>query len=163
MVISCRPTGGFARRRQLLGSGSCSPAVTINNRNKAYSSANYLKLAFTSVALPSPPSLPAVPGARAVDAPPPARPQGTALCAKVCDSSRAAEFLMAADFIPLTGRIVLQEQHSPCSPRPRRPHLHDKVGACAASPWRVEVCRSQAPHPVQEPSYMPETPCFHAL
>lgn len=62
MVISCRPTGGFARRRQLLGSGSCSPAVTINNRNKAYSSANYLKLAFTSVALPSPPSLPVVPG-----------------------------------------------------------------------------------------------------
>lgn len=65
MVISCRPTGGFARRRQLLGSGSCSPAVTINNRNKAYSSANYLKLAFPSVALPSPPSLPAVPGAGA--------------------------------------------------------------------------------------------------
>lgn len=62
MVISCRPTGGFSRRRQLLGSGSCSPAVTINNRNKAYSSANYLKLAFTSVALPSPPSLPVVPG-----------------------------------------------------------------------------------------------------
>lgn len=65
MVISCRPTGGFSRRRQLLGSGSCSPAVTINNRNKAYSGANYLKLAFTSVALPSPPSLPAVAGARA--------------------------------------------------------------------------------------------------
>lgn len=74
---------------------------------------------------------------------------------------------MAADFIPLTGRIVLQEQHSSCSPRPRRPHLHDKVGACAASPWRVEVCRSQLP-PSGAPLYAGAplcagAPCFHAL